>query len=144
MKTDKQSVITIGVYVSVNFSIIHCIGVFSFPASCVMSTNLLIVESIPVFKTFIYPVPFKQIVPHTSLLHLDFATGLHSPVKMDSSMFKPCPSTSNSHTSPSTGILLPGLIKTLSPITKSSTLTISSFPKTSHTVGCRFFSNELN
>ncbi len=104
-------VITQGTKIPLTLSANLAIGALEFPAS---STNLIICERVvfsPTLVAFILKEPFLLIVPEITESPTVFSTGTLSPVMLAWSTHE-LPST----ITPSTGIPLPGLITTISPI----------------------------
>jgi hypothetical protein len=101
--------ITAGTKYFATVSAILCIGAFPIRAS---STSLIICDrtvSCPTFVALTFIRPFRFIVPPITSCPTVLSTGILSPVIADSSTEEE-PST----TSPSTGILSPGLITNVS------------------------------
>ena len=92
----------------------RCDGALEFCAACTSLTICASAVSAPTFVALKRNVPVLLIVAPITLSPTFFATGILSPVIIDSSTFD-----SPSVTSPSTGILSPGRIITMSSMTTS-------------------------
>ena len=100
-----------------------CAGALEFCASCTSFTIWARAESAPTLVALYWKVPLLLMVAPITVAPGPFCTGIDSPVSMDSS-------TSESPVSmtPSTGILPPGRMTTISPARTSAVGTSTSAP----------------